>query len=277
MPDLPVDRRCVCNVVCGGAPDYKPAQVRLRGSLDKFLPGVKQLFWLDQLPPGSPTHAQAAYAFKWFAIQEAIRQGYSLILWMDSRSFLVDDPKPIFDATEANGLFVNHGGGVMGDYCVPEVLKFLGLTKPQACKIPLAGGSTFCLDADNPNGRKFFEEMLRLTGTIAYRHVRRNDDRDRVDEPCISYVVNLLGLNQMIQCWPQVDSRWGITGPPQRSHRYQPPPRKVFSGGSPGHQVVYTVQGARTPPYRCFGSVTSYKTKEQLAQLRRSRLFPRPT
>ncbi len=70
--------RCIVNTATG---IYGRGQDRLKDSLIKNGYTGDFLFFRNELPPGCPSQEQAPWAFKIFAVKEAINKGYSSILY----------------------------------------------------------------------------------------------------------------------------------------------------------------------------------------------------
>ena len=77
MPDLNSAVVCVATNRSG----YIRGLRRLRESLNNHSPNITQLFWENILPGKSPIHKEAPYAFKYFAIDDARKQGYNQVLF----------------------------------------------------------------------------------------------------------------------------------------------------------------------------------------------------
>jgi hypothetical protein len=121
---------------------YVPLQKRLLESLR----GVDVLHWTDAWPPGSPTHAEAPYAFKLHAMAEARRQGATTVLWLDAPVVARGELAPVFDRIEREGHLFVTSGQALGNWVGDAALAAFGMSRDAAMALPLLFGSCIGLD-----------------------------------------------------------------------------------------------------------------------------------
>lgn len=109
---------------------------RQRASLDAVGFDGTYKAWINEYPPGCPSHQQTPYAFKPHAFKWAAAQGYDEVLWMDSAVWAQHDLKPIWDKIDHDGYFVLQNGWTSGHWCSDRQLEAFGLTREQAFEIP---------------------------------------------------------------------------------------------------------------------------------------------
>lgn len=131
--------RLILNVATG---PYVPLQKRLLDSLR----GSAALAWTEGWPPGSPSHAEAPYAFKLHAFAEARRRGASSALWLDAPVVAAGDPAPAFERIEREGHLLVTSGDKLGNWIGDAALDALGLTRDAAMGLPLLNGTFIGLD-----------------------------------------------------------------------------------------------------------------------------------
>lgn len=131
--------RLILNVATG---PYVALQRRLRESLR----GVDVLCWTDAWPPGSPSHAEAPYAFKLHAMAEARRRGAASVLWLDAPVVAAGDPAPVFERIERDGHLFVEGGDRLGNWIGDAALAAFGLDRDAALGLPLFQGTFIGLD-----------------------------------------------------------------------------------------------------------------------------------
>ena len=131
--------RLVLNVATG---PYVPLQRRLLGSLK----GVDVLSWTDSWPPGSPSHAEAPYAFKLHAMAEARRRGAASVIWLDAPVTAAGDPAEAFARIESAGHVFVTGGERLGNWIGDAALEAFGLARDAAMGLPLLNGTFIGLD-----------------------------------------------------------------------------------------------------------------------------------
>ncbi len=147
---------CLVNVVTDPIKGYLLGQQRLLESL-RFMgwPGG-WLLWEAEYPPGSPKHSNQPYGFKIHAIDEALRRGYTTILWTDSYCWLDRRPAPLLEHLAETGSLLISGGGMLGEWCSDAVLEALEMRREEALTVPLVGGTVYGLDMENPATREFY-------------------------------------------------------------------------------------------------------------------------
>jgi len=210
-----VAKRCVLNVATGS---YLPQQTRLTDSLAEvgWTDGV--MTWTDRLPTGSPPHDQAPYGFKVYAIAEALKRGYTSVLWLDAPCYAVKPLGPVFETLERLGHLFVGGDERLGNWASDACLQAFGLTRDQAIEMPLLNGAFIGLDLEHARTREWFRRLLQqceaglFKGAALTEHAppdvrARNVDKDtghlsddprcwghRHDEAVGSCLAQLLGM-----------------------------------------------------------------------------------
>jgi hypothetical protein len=210
-----VARRCVLNVATGS---YVPLQTRLTDSLAEvgWIDGV--MTWTDRFPPGSPPHEAAPYGFKIFAIAEALRRGFSSVLWLDAPCYAAQPLGPVFERIEREGHCFVSGNERLGNWASDACLTAFGVTRDQAMEMPLLNGAFIGLDLEHARAREWFRRIVQqceaglFKGAALTEHAppdvrARNVDKDtghlsddprcwghRHDEAVGSALAHLLGM-----------------------------------------------------------------------------------
>lgn len=141
---------------------YPRAQDRLSAALDaQGFRGTK-LFWKQEYPPDSPTQHVVPYAFKLYAIAEALRRGHRMVLWTDAASYPIGPVEPVFEHIARQGYLLMALGHNIGEWCSDEALPRLGLTREEAFAAPSAMGGFIGLDFRHPIAVTFFQRWLKL-------------------------------------------------------------------------------------------------------------------
>ena len=165
-------RACVCVATHGKYITYRE---RLR----KILAGQGEtlISWGEHLPPGSPSHKDKPFAFKFHAVQEALRRGYSTILWMDSSIIPVRPLTTLWALIESRGYWFSenlpHGKvGVApwgtGTWTCDSALAPLGITREESFGIPHVIGTAFGLDMRWPIAQQFLRAWGELADGLAF-------------------------------------------------------------------------------------------------------------
>lgn len=186
--------RCVVNFADR---DYVRWQNRLTGSLSKHGNSVAHLIWTDSLPPGSPKHSEWPYAFKLYAIKDAMAKGHTTILWVDAGLYAVRPLDPLFDAIEEDGVYAVREENTVGMYCSDETLAYFGITREEAKPIHLASGAILGFDFRQAIAKDVFGEWFRAFEASLYRgtvskHSGQQDHRG--DESILGLIFHHRGL-----------------------------------------------------------------------------------
>jgi hypothetical protein len=148
-------RRCILNAALGS---YYTGQARLVKSLQDVGYTGDKIFWRDQYPPGSPTHQQVPYAFKIYALLEARRQGYEVVLWLDASIWAIKNIEPVFRHIEERGHLFEVAGQWLGWYVTDAFLAKNGLSRDAAMTIPMFTAGFTGLDLRQPKAIEFLEK-----------------------------------------------------------------------------------------------------------------------
>ncbi len=186
---------------------YPAGIVRLRKSLDTWRINRTDYLYTDELPPGSPSHAERPYAFKYFALDHVRKQGHRFAWWLDSSIIMVAPPRlPIRWAIDHGAYIGLFRGYTVGQYTSDAALAELALNRDAAMTMPMADANMFVLDLHSPLANKLLDQMLEwavhprvFPGSWNNEsHAVATDDRvlgHRHDQSVLSIVAARLGLN----------------------------------------------------------------------------------
>ena len=116
-------------------------------------------FWRDY-PSGCPTHAERQYAFKIFAIREAIAKygNDATILWMDSTFIPLRSIEPLWEHIETHGWYaLLQGGAKVGEWATDRSLELMELDRETAMQIPLCLSGLVGLNLAHETGRMLWD------------------------------------------------------------------------------------------------------------------------
>ena len=196
----------VVNVAVGGW--YPRGQARLRATLIRRGYEGAFDFWLNEYPPGSPSHQQSNYSFKTYALTEAARRGRDVLLWVDASGFAVGDVRPVFDEVVADGYFTIDIGPdkqVQGRWCSDKALAIFGYTRDQAMAMKQVSGMCVGVDLRTAVGREILGRWHRFSQTPGCFHGPWSNERGqaspdprclghRHDQAALSIIVHELSL-----------------------------------------------------------------------------------
>jgi hypothetical protein len=189
--------RSVVNVATGR---YVRGQERLTEWLSSHSEN-DYFVWRDMLPAGSPAHVEIPYAFKAYALREAIASGAKTLLWADASIVPVRDLTPLWERIERDGYWISDQAGPehdkgwsnyewTADAAYPAL--FHGVNDmPASVKalnrdIPHVVATTFGFSMDHEIGRALFAEYFRLaseTKAFCGPWVNANYKGEREDLP----------------------------------------------------------------------------------------------
>ena len=149
-------KRCILNVATG---KYLNFQQRLINSLKAVNYSDSLITWTNQMPPNSPDHGSNPYAFKLFAIDYALAQGFTNILWCDSSVYFLKHPDSLFEKIKQDGHFFIIGGDQLGNWTSDMALELFQETRDSVLekKFELLGGTIYGFDFNNPTTIEFFK------------------------------------------------------------------------------------------------------------------------
>lgn len=225
-------------VTCGLGPTYAGRFDSARTALDRHCSDAWRVLYSDY-PNGCPPQAQHKYAFKIFAITEALRLGFRYILWLDVGVTPVASIEPLWRVVEDQGWYVGQqdaertgdGCGRLGPWCSDDALAIYGIDRETAMGIPLVRSGIVGLDMENPVARRIWETWRELyergafdghhdnaphAAPVAMRDVTKTrghcSDDPRVrghrhDEAALAYVLWALDLEPQARGFMTLESR----------------------------------------------------------------------
>lgn len=193
-----------CCVVSVGVGHWYPRGIaRMEESLSRFSPAVPRLLWSDSYPPGSPSHQENNYVFKYHALRLAAER-YRYILWLDAADWAVAPIEPIFAFIAARKFLLPLDGWNCGQWTNDENLPVLGLTREEAFGIPQLWTNHFGFDVYEPDAQKMLAEFGRYADLRAFHGPRTNHHGEsspdprvlghRHDQTVLSVIAHRMGL-----------------------------------------------------------------------------------
>jgi hypothetical protein len=183
-PNMEEAKPCVVNLATG---QFIKGQKRLMSTLV----GYPVLTFISEAQVGAPSHQENPYAFKIYAIEEARRQGYNQILWLDASVYPVKDITPVFNWITEKGIFLEEAGHYAGSWSPDHVLGYFGVTRQESMAMPMFSAGYCGFDFRNPISQEFFAEWKEsmLNGMF-----KGSWSDHRHDMTCGSIIANKIGL-----------------------------------------------------------------------------------
>src|SRR5258706_9429489 len=154
---MPSSKRCILNVATGR---YVPHQARLVKSIAQAGWTGGLLRWTERLPEGSPGHEQAPYGFKLYAFAEALKKGYTSLLWLDAPCSAESPLDPVFDVVERDGHAFVSSGEKLGNWASDACLQAFGISRDQAMEMALLNGAFIGLDLEHARSREWYRRIV---------------------------------------------------------------------------------------------------------------------
>ena len=151
-------KTCIINFAKGSW--YTAGQDRLVDSLEQVGYDGDILKWREEAEiDGCPSHQMAPYAFKPYALQHAVNQGYETVIWADASVWAIRNIQPMIDHIEKHGhmFFFNCWSHVWtSDACMNS----FGLIRDQLRKVPHLMGICMGWNMRRPKCQVFLERWL---------------------------------------------------------------------------------------------------------------------
>ncbi len=173
--------KCIINVSTGR---YIKGLDRLRESLDTVGFDGDLLAWTAESQIGAPLHQHNPYAFKIYAFDEALRQGYRKILWVDASIWAIKPLDPIWEGLEKHGYVKQYAGHLCGTWSSDSQLEYFGVTRDEAMKLEMYGNGGFlALDFDVPIAQEFFKRWKQAMLDDQFKGSWNNDNNCVSSDP----------------------------------------------------------------------------------------------
>lgn len=115
-------------------PFYQEKMKRLQESVEAQ--GIKFIGYTSCEEVGCKPHSEVPYQFKPYAIQKAISEGITSLLWCDSPIVAIKDIRPVFDYIEEHGyMFFDNIGHPLGKWVHDKCLERFVMSRYEAMKV----------------------------------------------------------------------------------------------------------------------------------------------
>lgn len=163
---------------------YPRGQARLQQSLkDTGWTGGAFCF-NDERQVNSPSHNVLPYAFKVGALNHALKEGYTSLLWCDASVWAIKPLEPIFEHIEKHGYIFFMAGFNCAQWTNDRCLQILSVTRDEAEKMPMFMALCFGLDLTHARTRLFLDRLTNIIMTTdAVRGQWNNEHRSESQDP----------------------------------------------------------------------------------------------
>lgn len=139
---------------------YQRGHERLVKSAMQHAPDCMLKTYDGELPPGSPTHKDAPYAFKHHAMMQAKRAGADVAIWCDSSVWFIASPSPVVECAIARGMWIGYATVNLGCWASDDSLVKLGVKRADVWDVPMPMGTMYALDLRSKLADDLFEYLL---------------------------------------------------------------------------------------------------------------------
>jgi hypothetical protein len=153
---------------------YKHMQDRLKQSLEKtgYTGDLLLYNHEEQIDLKCPYHKSddlklhadgrvVPYAFKAYAIYNAMMKGYENIIWMDAAVYASKSIQPFIDAIEMEGyLFFDNIGYSIGDFTSDACLEKLGMSREESFRQKMIMACVMGLNTKSPEAVEFIKRYM---------------------------------------------------------------------------------------------------------------------
>lgn len=233
------DKICVVSVGVDGREPYSQYVETLKQKAIEN--GYAAMVWKNEMPPNCPAHQDVPYAFKPYAIQAALDEGYTKIFWMDSKCHIVSKITPVEEALDEHGYWFVEDGMTVGEWCKDSALPLLGVTREEAYQMKVIAAKHFALNLEHDIAKQFFKRYMGYAvdnNGEAYRGPWQNNNSEasvdpnvrghRHDQTCGSVIREQLGMKMFENNVVDWRDGWKFRG--QSGHHGMIEPLVLFDG-----------------------------------------------
>ena len=235
-------------VSCGIGAPYQEDFAVTTANCNRYCSDVWRLYYSD-LPDGCPPQSERQYAFKVYAMEQAIKAGFRHILWIDSSLAPIAPITPLWDAIAHDGWYAapqfngittgqpwrrwaSDKQATLAEWCSDAALAIFGIARAAAQFIPLVLTGLVGLDMGNPLAVRIWQTHQALYEAGAWNGPHANHpgrpitavgrklaghcSRDkgvmghRHDECSFSFILHTLGLRAVKRGYLTLEAETGF-------------------------------------------------------------------
>lgn len=187
-----IQKAVIINAGIGGW--YGQGSRRLGKSLNFVGWAGNTIIYADEYPPDSYRHEDVPYYMKIATFEEAIRQGFTHILWCDSSFWAVENPVKMFDIIDEQGYWFFSTGYNLAQSVNDHALVSVGLSRDEAEQTTEWASGCVGINLNNPNGKNLYESWKYFMDIGLSKGSRLHDNQSqdkrflhhRQDQSCLS-------------------------------------------------------------------------------------------
>ena len=191
-------KHCIINVGIGSW--YEVGSKRLEKSLNYH--GYTGDFLTWNTWPNDNYDKSCVYNVKAAAFEEAIKQGYTHILWADCSAYAIKDVEPIFDIINNDGYYLLTSGYNCAQTCSDKCLDYFNISRNEAELYKDASSGVMGFNINNPLANDALSWFLSAAQRGVFAGSRQHDNQSqdprflfhRQDQSVIGIIANIIGL-----------------------------------------------------------------------------------
>ncbi len=191
----------VCLTNAGLGNWYSKGSQRLASSLCKHNFSGAQLIWINEWP-SNRYDRKCVYHVKADAVETAMKQGHTTIIWADSSIYALKSPQPFVDRIAADGYWIGQSGHNCAQVCTDAQLEYFGVSRDAAEKMPDCLSGLFGFDTTRPAMRAVMDRWIKAAKDGAFKssRFRAGQSKDlrflyaRQDQSCLSLILAQAGI-----------------------------------------------------------------------------------
>lgn len=208
-----MSKKCIINVAIEKPGlKYVEKQIRLGKTLNENNFDGDYLTWTTF--PNQNYNTKNAYNCKASAFEEALKLGYTEILWLDAACVVVNPIQPVFDKIKEYGYYTIKNWNYTCDMtCSDNSLNYYGISRDTAQTFQEHAGGVIGIDYNNPKGKALLDMFIKGCKEGACDGSRLHDNQSsdprflfhRQCQSVISMSANILNLPP-IEKWEELFS-----------------------------------------------------------------------
>jgi hypothetical protein len=196
-------KACIINAALGSW--YPKGQERLVRSLVYHGFQWDILTWTDW--PNDNYDKSNPYNVKAAAFEEALKKGYTHILWLDCSVWALQHPEKMFDRINEQGYYINTSGHNCAQICADACLEYFGISRDEAETMESCSSGIMGINTLHPLGGQFLQRFIQAAKDGAFAGSRLHDNQSadprflfhRQDQSVASILFYQLGWNKFDQ------------------------------------------------------------------------------
>ena len=193
-----------CIISCGvGHGHYHVGIDRLAKSLN-FVGWAGETILRKDYPPNAPEHGgDNQYNFKVWAFEEAFSIGFEVVIWCDSSLYAVENPMPLFDYVNVNGLYFFKSGYSLAETATDKLCNYADVQRETLIDVSEFATGLIGVNISNPKGKEWFNtwKQYMIDGMFGGNRVHDENDSQhhlfkfsRQDQSASSMILYKMGI-----------------------------------------------------------------------------------